>query len=241
VAEAVRAEWGKIWSLRAPWSCVAGAALLTVVTAYSLGNDFVYDIGQGREPAGATTRIVDALGPGVQLGALALVALAMIVMTSEYSTGLIRSTLLARPRRGEVLAGKTIVAAAIGLVAGAAVAAAGWAATAFALDGHVAPGASGPGTVARIAAMVALDCALTTALGAVLRSGVGTLTVAFVLVVGLEVLSPSVRAYTPAGAAMAFISSDGSQYPSWVGALVVLTWAVAAQVAGAVLLNRRDA
>jgi ABC-2 type transport system permease protein len=242
VTEAVRAEWGKIWSLRAPWLCIAGAAVLTVVTAYSLGNDFAYDVDRGQQQGSATTMpIVDALGPGVQLGALALVALAMIVVTSEYSTGLIRSTLLARPRRGEVLAGKTIVAAAIGLVAGAVVAAAGWVATDFALGSHVAPAASGPEVVARVAVVAAADCALTVALGAMLRSGVGTLTVAFVLVVGLDVLSPPVGAYTPAGAALAFISSDGSRYPSWVGALVVLLWAAAAQVAGAALLRRRDA
>ncbi|MFI0720777.1 ABC transporter permease subunit [Streptomyces sp. NPDC021224] len=240
-SEAVRAEWGKTWSLRAPWWCVASAVLLTAAVASSLGNDFVLDVRNGHHSAGAVMQVTDALGPAVQLGQLALFALAMVVVTSEYATGTIRSTLLARPQRADVLTGKTVVTGLVGLVAGAALGAAGWASTELALGSHAANTSPAAEVVARVAVTVALGCVLTTAISSVVRSGAGALTVAFVLLVGLSVLSNPVGAYMPAGAATAFVAGDASEYPSWVGALVMLGWAAVAQTAAMVLLSRRDA
>ena len=46
---------------------------------------------------------------GVRLGMIAVIALGVLFMTAEYRTGLIRTTLAAGPRRGQVLAGKAVV------------------------------------------------------------------------------------------------------------------------------------
>ncbi len=62
------------------------------------------------------------LGTGLGLGQLAICVLGVLVITSEYSTGAIRSSLLAVPRRLPMLAAKAVVFAALVLIVGEIVA-----------------------------------------------------------------------------------------------------------------------
>jgi hypothetical protein len=55
---------------------------------------------------------------GILIGLMAIVALGVLFATSEYKTGLIRTTFTASPRRGRVLAAKAIVLGATTLTAG---------------------------------------------------------------------------------------------------------------------------
>lgn len=75
------------------------------------------DIGVDPFPEDRAERTLSA----VMVGLVAIVTLAVLVMTSEYQRGLIRTTFIATPRRGLALAAKAIVLAAatfvIGLVA----------------------------------------------------------------------------------------------------------------------------
>uniref|UniRef100_UPI003F4979DA hypothetical protein n=1 Tax=Actinomadura sp. CA-154981 TaxID=3240037 RepID=UPI003F4979DA len=237
---AIAAEWGKVWSLRAPWLCMVASVLLTVGTSFTLANDFVYDINQHRRPATDTMPVPEALGPAAQLGQAALFAVAMLVVTSEYGTGVIRATFLARPRRGDVLAAKTTVASVVGFFAGLVCAGAGWWVTATILGRHAAAGSPVAGSL-RIALTITLACAFTTAAGSLLRSSAGTLTTAFVMFIGLGLIDPRIGVYTPAGAATAFVADDGTYYPSWAGLIIMCAWVAAAQMAAYILLVRRDA
>ncbi|GAA1618991.1 hypothetical protein [Actinoplanes couchii] len=232
---AITAEWGKTWSLRSPWFCVVAAVLLTVGMATTLANDFRYDVAQGRLPGSATLAVLDPLTQAMQLGQLALVALAMLVVTSEYGTGMIRSTLLARPRRRDVLLAKTAVAAVAGFAAGLASAAAGWAAATLVLDDHAGTGEPVAACL-RLAVIAMLACMFTVAAGFGLRSAAGTLTTMFVLLIGLQLVDPRIGQYLPAGAAAAFASGDGVHH-LWVFA----AWTAAAQLTAGFLLARRDA
>jgi ABC-2 type transport system permease protein len=56
------------------------------------------------------------LGTGIGLGQLAIAVLGVLIITSEYSTGVIRASLLAVPRRLPVLAAKAVVFAVLLLV-----------------------------------------------------------------------------------------------------------------------------
>src|SRR5439155_200962 len=56
---------------------------------------------------------------GVMLGQATVATLAVLMMSSEYSTGMIRVTLAAMPRRPAVLAAKSAVVTGVILVAGA--------------------------------------------------------------------------------------------------------------------------
>ncbi|WP_229074416.1 hypothetical protein [Actinoplanes sp. DH11] len=232
---ALAAEWGKTWSLRSPWFCVVAAVLLTVVMATTLANDFRYDVAQGNLPGSATLAVLDPLVPAMQVGQLALVALAMLVVTSEYGTGVIRSTFLARPRRRDVLLAKTAVAGGTGFAAGLACAAAGWAATAVVLGGHAQPGEPVAASL-RLAVVAALAGMLTVAVGFLLRSAAGTLTTMFVLLVGLQLVDARIGQYLPAGAAVGFATGEGVRH-----LLVLTAWVAAAQLAAGLLLTRRDA
>jgi ABC-2 type transport system permease protein len=232
VKRAFAAEWGKTWALRSSWFAVPAAVLLTVVTAMTLANDFRYDIDQHRLPPTETLAVIEPLGAGFQLGMLALVALAMLVVTAEYGTGLIRATFLARPRRGDVLLAKTAVAVLVGVAGGLLCGAAGWVAARLVLGHFTAPGEAVP-AVLRIGAVAGLACALTVAVASVLRSAAGTLTTVFVLLVGLQVLD---FAYSPAAGAVRFVADASA-----TGAAVLVAWTVAAQAIAHVLLVRRDA
>ena len=65
---------------------------------------------------------------GLALGQLALGILGVLVLSSEFSSGSIRATFAAVPRRGRVLAAKAAVLAAVTLAAGEALAFAAFAA-----------------------------------------------------------------------------------------------------------------
>lgn len=239
---ALGAEWGKTFSILSPLLCLISTVVLVAVTAASLGNDFVHGLSLGEHPAGTTMRVVDVLGPAVQFGLLTFTAAAMTLITSEYSTGSIRSTFQAQPRRWVVLAGKTLVAVALGVVSGAVAGGLGVAAGSLTLAGHAAPAAeSAAVTVARVAALFGVVAVLVVALGAIIRSAVGTLSVGLVLLVGMLAMPPSMSVWTPAGAAGRFVTGDGTDYPSVVGLLIVAGWAAAAYAAASVLLERRDA
>lgn len=232
---AITAEWGKIWSLRSPWFCVVAAVLLTAGIGATLANDFLYDIAQGRLSESETLTVLDPLAPAMQVGQLALVALAMLAVTSEYGTGVIRSTFLARPQRRDVLFAKTAVAAVIGFAAGLASAAAGWAVSALLLGEHVRAGE--PVTAClRMAVVAMLACMLTVAAGFLLRSAAGTLTTMFVLLVGLLPVDQRIGQYLPAGAAVAYTTGDGVRH-----LLVLAAWTAAAHLVAGLLLSRRDA
>ncbi|MEV0797499.1 hypothetical protein AB0I34_07410 [Kribbella sp. NPDC050281] len=55
---------------------------------------------------------------GVRVGVIAVIALGVLFMTAEYRTGLIRTTFIAGPRRGQVLAAKAVVLGGTVFVAG---------------------------------------------------------------------------------------------------------------------------
>lgn len=116
-------EWTKIRSVRSTvWSLVAFvivaigfSALIAAVIASNWDKP-----GSADTHATLHTDPTTALyGAGFYLGQLALAVLGVLVMTSEYTTGAIRSSLLAVPRRIPMLAAKTIVFAVLGFVVSA--------------------------------------------------------------------------------------------------------------------------
>lgn len=100
----VRSEWIKLWSVRSTAVTLSGAV------AGFIGIGLLAcaaDIGKGVvSPAGMSMT-------GSILSTLVLGVLGVLVMTGEYSTGLIRSTLSAVPRRLTVLAAKALVFGAV--------------------------------------------------------------------------------------------------------------------------------
>lgn len=102
LSHALRSEWTKIrtvrstmWTLGVMLVLVIGINLLVVVPV-----------------SHSSDRTVPVLAPGlfgVMLGQMAILTLGVLVITSEYGTGMIRTTFTACPQRARVLAAKAIV------------------------------------------------------------------------------------------------------------------------------------
>ncbi|MEO7060768.1 MAG: ABC transporter permease [Lapillicoccus sp.] len=109
-------EWTKIRSLRSTlWA-------LLVLVAVSVGFTGLFTwliisqwstLGEQDRQVVRLDPVSQILGAGFQFSQLAVCVLGVLVITSEYSTGTISSTLLAVPRRTPVLAAKSLVFAAL--------------------------------------------------------------------------------------------------------------------------------
>ncbi len=108
------AEWTKLRSVRSTiW-----ALLIAAVTA--LGGSLIMAFaaaGDGKQPFDPVASIYFAW---LEYPVLAMGVLGVLTFTSEFSTGQIRTTFTATPRRGAVLAAKATVVGALTLVIGEA-------------------------------------------------------------------------------------------------------------------------
>ena len=142
------------------------------------------------------------LGSGLEFGQLTICVLGVLVMSSEYSTGVIRASLLAVPRRIPMLVAKATVFAALVLVVGEIVTFPSFFIGAAILHNHAPVSLSDPG-VARAVFGAGLYLALlglfALAIGGIIRHTAGAITavIAFVLVlVPLTQLIPGRSANT---------------------------------------------
>ncbi|WP_309104274.1 ABC transporter permease [Microbacterium sp.] len=97
----LRGEWIKLATLRSTWWSIGVTALITIGIALLIAQTVnAPDFGAIRA----------AVSP-IQFTMLLAGVLGVIVVTGEYSTGMIRSTLTADPVRGSVLAAKALMTA----------------------------------------------------------------------------------------------------------------------------------
>jgi len=134
-------EWTKIRSVRSTlWTLVIFAVvslgltgLLTWLTLNALNN--------GRNGARSSGIVTDPvsfiLGTGLGLGQLAICVLGVLVITAEYSSGTIRASLLATPRRYPMLLAKGLVFSVLVIIVGEIVAFASYFIGAALVNGHV--------------------------------------------------------------------------------------------------------
>ncbi|WP_433304381.1 ABC transporter permease [Actinoplanes sp. CA-030573] len=121
LSRVIRSEWIKFRSLRS--SLIMLAATVTVFAGLGLGfSAFLagttVEPGTSAPPGGPSS--LDPLGAslgGVNLAQLLIGTLGVLLIAGEYSTGMIRFSLTAVPRRWPVLVGKVAVLAAVTLAA----------------------------------------------------------------------------------------------------------------------------
>ncbi len=99
----VRSEWTKLWSLRSTRFSIGAALLLTVgVAALACGvvaHHWPHMSLQDRQDF----HPLEVNLAGVQIAQLAFGVLVVLVITGEYSTGMIRATMAGVPKRLPVL------------------------------------------------------------------------------------------------------------------------------------------
>ncbi|WP_214410214.1 ABC transporter permease subunit [Sphaerisporangium fuscum] len=225
----------------------------------------VGDIG----PGGEGHKIEDSL-TGVLSGLIVIVVVAVLYVTAEYRRGLIRTTFLAGPRRGRVLAAKAVVIGAVAFAAGLAAAGA-----VVPLGTRILREGGNPmlpvsaftelRVVVGVAALVAVIAVLALALGVVFRRGPAAITTVIALVVLPHILATSSVLPMEAGrwllrltpAAGFAVQQSVPRYPQvddvysptlgyyplppWAGFAVLCAYAALALGLALFLLRRRDA
>lgn len=117
-AQALRAEWIKLRSVRSTtWALLALVGISVLFSALAAWESETMGGSPGRP--GDNDIVLDSLA-GVWFGQIAVAVLAVLAITSEYSTGSSGRPSPQNPRRRVVLGAKTAVVATIALVAGLA-------------------------------------------------------------------------------------------------------------------------
>ncbi|MHC3821579.1 ABC transporter permease [Streptomyces sp. DT9] len=248
-ARVLRSEWHKLRSLRSTWITLGSAAALVLAVGILMGT--TYTSGGGDSDVDTVVMVLY----GTTLGTLCTVVLGILVTAGEYSTGMIRASLTAVPRRLPVLWAKAAVFAATVFTVMLATSLVTFVVAQFFLDDtDQAASLTDPGVLRAIAGNAAgttLLSLIALGLGALLRSTPGAIG-AFIggVMVLPEVLSmlpykaveTAVR-YFPTQAAGVLGSATPLPDAASNGAalLALVLWASAALLAAAALLRRRDA
>ena len=256
----IRSEWVKLRTLRSTWLTIGG--MLFALTAYGLISALTASgqvdatAGQGRPPGFIGTDPVSTVLAGATFAVLIVAVLGAIIGAREYSTGMIRTTLAAVPKRLPVLWGKlttfvvliapvALVGVLVSFFGGMAILDAGGAATVAWSDDGVA------GAVLGMAAYLVGLGVIGLGMGILLRStagGIGTVlgAVLFVPTLASALLPDSwddILKYLPSNAGQSFTSlnpSDTLLSPG-VGMVVFAAWVLLTIVGAVLALKRRDA
>jgi ABC-2 type transport system permease protein len=268
----LRSEFIKLFTLRSTFWCIV------IVVALSVGFGLI--VATVTAPARAGVPVAGPLTVaaqqatavsyatiGSQIGELVLAVLGALVITGEYGTGMIRSTLAAVPKRTPALIAKGIVLAITAFIVGL-VAIFGTAAIIFPLlpgtkkihpdwtDWHVVESLLGGAVYLALVALIAFS------IGAIIRNSAGGIAAALGLVLVLPGLVDLIGGLTQ----LTWIENIGKFLPSAVGGnlshytgtktqvvggiisldrldsgLVLLAWFVVLFVVAVILLKRRDA
>lgn len=251
----IRSEWTKFWSLRSTWWTLLIAFVVTVgfATLIAWGASSTFDKMSPQEKA--TLDVTNLATVGVAFGQLAFAVLGALVIASEYSTGGIRTTLVAVPNKVRVLLAKVVVfgvvAAVVGIVASFV---SFFVAMTFWAPHHVAASLSTPAVLRSVigAGLIGLLSGLLgVALGTLIRHTAGAITSAVALLFVIPPLTNllpgswgkaiSIRFTTNAGQRIAEVIHTPGQLSPWTGFFWMLGECVIPLIIGAWLMKRRDA
>ncbi|MFI5963207.1 ABC transporter permease [Streptomyces asoensis] len=248
-------EWAKLWSLRSTWITLGLALVFLVAFGLIASSRYRSGIGTGRiDRDFADSTAVSLSLFGTNFAQLALGVLGVLITAGEYSTGMIRSTLAAVPRRLPVLWSKAAVFGLVALAVGTLGAFAAFLiGSGIVSDTPAAMDLSHAGVLRSLLGAglyLGLVGVIGAALGALLRSvagGISVLVAGLMLVPGLISLLPSswqgdISPYLPseAGGAMFALTHDSTTLSPGAGLLVLLCWTALALGGAAYRLVRTD-
>jgi ABC-2 type transport system permease protein len=254
----VRSEWIKFRTLRSTfWSYAIVLVLgvgLTALVAFSFPESQVSQM-----PDAAKAGFVSSTALfGVYFGQLIVAVLGVLAISGEYSTGMIRSSFAAVPRRTPIFVAKSIVLFVSSFVVGIVTTLAG-----YAIAGPVLSGKGFPVDITQsdtvwailgAGAYLGLVSVFALGLGTLLRSAAGgiaaALGVVFLLPIIVSILHGllstvdwlgDVPKYLISNAGQAMAGGGGTTFDPWQNVLVVLVWTAVSFIAGAIIMKRRDA
>jgi ABC-2 type transport system permease protein len=251
-ADALRSEFTKIRSTRSTyWTLLALIVVTVGIGALACAGAASHPV---HGPGFDATRQSLA---GLYLGQLVIAVLGALTITSEYSTGMIRTSLAVQPRRGVLFAAKATVFAAVCFATGLIACFVSFFLGQAILSSHHLNATLGQPNVLRAViggALFLTACGmLAYGLGAMLRHTAGAITAAIGLLFVLSVLvnflpqswQNNVDKWMPALAGAQIWTTKAQpgthMFTAWPGFAVLAFYAVIAMVGGLILFRTRDA
>jgi ABC-2 type transport system permease protein len=255
---ALHAEWTKIRTVASPLWLLLGTIAATVALSVAVTSVMTCGaVGCGDD----TTKLTLT---GVELGQALVAILAVLVISGEYSSGMIRTTLVAVPHRVTVLAAKALTLTGVVAAAGTVAVLGSLLAGRLILPGHGFTAARGypalslaDGPTLRAAAgsilYLALIALLSLGVATVVRDSATSIGVVLGLLYLVPIISQVIgnphwqrllQQIGPMSAGLAIqATTDLRSLPisPWAGLGVTAGWAAAALLAGGLLLRTRDA
>ncbi|MFE6362490.1 ABC transporter permease [Streptomyces sp. NPDC057806] len=253
-SQVIRSEWTKIRSVASTVWTLSLAVVVTIALGMLIAllskNEF--DKMDREDQLSFDPTFISFAG--MSLGQLAMIVFGVLVVSNEYSTGMIRTSLAAVPQRGSFLFSKIAVATALALLVGLV--------TSFVTfflgqamlgehkasigDDGVLRAVIGGGLYMTLIAMFSMGVA------AMLRSpmlSLGILMPFFFLVSNILGNVPATRKigrYLPDQAGSKIMQvvtpvDDDTPYGPWGGLGIMVLWVIAALAGGFLLLKKRDA
>lgn len=246
LARTCRAEWSRLWSVRSTWWFVGATGVAVLGLGFLLTIDTSSNPGMEVPPEGAWTNSLFA----AIFALFGVLATAVVTTTSDHTTGGIVPTLQWTPRRGILLAARTVVTTAVLAVYALVLL------TVVAVTVHVVtprfglPVDEGATILGTIGYVLVTNLLLAIGVGLATRSTAGGL----VTVIGLELVLPLVLAIVPVdgferlgdlmpGTSVLFLLLGGgaTDLTETTARLTLAAWAAIALVLGGVRLVRSDA
>ncbi|GAA4790844.1 ABC transporter permease [Streptomyces ziwulingensis] len=251
---AVRSEWTKIRSVASTVWTLSLAVVVTIALGMliaALSKNEFDDMSDRDRLAFDPTFISFA---GMSLGQLAMIVFGVLVVANEYSSGMIRTSLAAVPRRGTFLFSKIAVATVLALVVSMATSFAAFF-LGQAMLGDLKASIGDPGVLRAVfggGLYMTLIAMFSMGVAAMLRSpmlSLGILMPFFFLVsniLGGVDATKRIGRFLPDQAGNKIMQvvpplDDDTPYGPWGGLGIMVLWVAAALVGGYLVLRKRDA
>lgn len=246
----ISSEWIKFVTLRSTLAVLAAAMLGMVIIGSLVG----YNTRHITPTIDPNDLVVSATLQGYYLGQLLIGALGVLFVTGEYSSGMIRATLVAVPRRIPVLVAKLIVFVTITLAGMVSSSVLAFLAGQAVISSTRAGFSLSDPTALRIAIGTGVYLTLVGLTGMAIGWMVRNTPGALVTYLGVILIAPviighalgnwgqHVAEYLPSQAGGAFITSipDGLSLSPWPGLALMIGWVAAFLLLGVWSLKRRD-
>ncbi len=249
----LRSEWTKLRTVRSTYWTAAAAALATLSIGALLCGYWANSL---RTHPDRLTQFDDPISTsltGIFLAQVAVGTLGVLIISSEYGTGMIKATFTAVPQRRAILAAKGLVFAGATLIGGEIVSFLAFSLGQLILSSqHAGASLHQPGALrATVGGGLYLAAVglLGFGIGALIRHTAGALSAFFALLFAssalVDLLPPSLHhiiEYMPANAGSQIFTAHhqlGALQP-WAGLGVFCLYVTTALTAATILINRRD-
>lgn len=247
----INSEWIKFRGLTSNHVLAGFTFLLLIANGAAMPWAYVFrDRGSAQADYDAYPEmIVDKTG---YVGVI-LAVLAALMITNEYRSGQISTTLLSVPRRSSVLVAKAAIVAGIGFVIGVVSSGFGFLVAPLILAGggysYVLEAPNAVRLMFGSGVYLATISVIGIALGAIIRNVVAAVLSTIVLLVIVPVIpqmfseyGTEITRFFPIQAGSLLLAPEGTdQMGPWIGYLVLLVWTVTLFAAAVITLKHRDA